>query len=125
METLEEFYGDPRRQESKEVRFGSGWHSSKFEHFEFVVFWVAETEELCLLGALNRDVRSDGVFSRFILGVPPHVNPQPLGDGVVTIEVLATLSEERLDTALEGWQEQMKDPAGVEWLRRALATATR
>jgi hypothetical protein len=123
METLEHFYGNPRRQDSREIRFGSGWRSSKFSQLEFVVFWIAETQELCLLRAPARDVQSDGVFSRFILGVPPHVNPQPLGDGEVTVEVLRTLPEEGLEKLLQGWQEQMKDPAGVEWLRDAVATA--
>lgn len=123
MEAVEQFYAEPRRQRSREVRFGSGWRSSQFTLFEFVVFWVAETRELCLLRAPSRDVRSDGMFSRFVLGVPPHVNPQPLRDGEVTVEVLCELSEEQVESALEGWQEHMPSDSGVEWLRQAVAGA--
>lgn len=123
MDTLEAFYEDERRRDSREVRFGSGWRSSRFQDFEFVIFWVADTQELCLLRAPIRAVQSDGVFSRFILGVPPHVNPQPPRDGEVTVEVLATLPEEDLGRVLEGWQDHLRDAGGVEWLREALPGA--
>jgi hypothetical protein len=118
--TLEAFYDDDRRQESREVWFGSGWQSSKEELFEFLVFWVADTEEVCLLRTPLRDVQSDGVLSRFVLGIPPHVNPRPLGDEEATVEVLAKMSEKQVGEALEGWQDHLGNSGGVEWLRRAL-----
>ena len=121
MQRIEDFYSDPRRQDSREVKFGSGWRSSKFEFFEFILFWVADTQELCLLRAPQRDVQSDGVFSRFILHVPPHTNPQPLRDEEVMVEVLAVLPEEQLSRVLQGWQDHVKDTGGVEWVRNEVA----
>jgi hypothetical protein len=122
VETIEAFYRDPRRQDSREIRFGSGWRSSHFEHFEFVVFWVADTNELCLLRAPIRGVQSDGVLRRFILGLPPHVRTQSLSDEEVTVEVLATLTEEQVERALAGWQDHVQDSGGVEWLREMLSS---
>ncbi|MGH2729913.1 MAG: hypothetical protein ACRDJI_04820 [Actinomycetota bacterium] len=121
METLERFYSDPRRRASREIRFGTGWRSSKLNDFEFVVFWVAATEELCLLKAPIRGLQSDGMFSRFILGIPPHTNPRPLGDNEVTVEVLAKVAEEDLSETLAGWEDHLADPDGLGWIKSVSA----
>lgn len=117
IETLERFYSDTRRKNSEEVRFGIGWRSAKHELFEFVVFWVAETEELCLLRSPIHDVESDGMVSRFILGIPPHVRAQELRDDEVTVEVIARISEQELPLRLEGWEVHHQAPDGIEWVR--------
>jgi len=117
MQGLEEFYADPRRRDSRELRFGLGWRSANYEFFEFSVFWLAATDELCLLRAPMRDARSDGVFSRFILGVPPHFNPEPMRDHEVAVEVLARVEEARLLDLLDGWEEHRGESDGVSWLR--------
>lgn len=121
VECLEAFYGDTQRRESREIRFGTGWRSSRYELFEFVVFWVAATEELCVLRTPIRDVQSDGLVSRFVLGIPPHTNPRSLSDDEVTIEVLARIPAVDLMKRLEGWEDRVKDPDGIEWIRSAAA----
>ena len=123
MESLETFYLDSVRRDSREVRFGTNWRSEQVEDCEFIVFWVEDTREFCLLRAPLRDVQSDGVFSRFILHVPPHFNPQPPRDDEVTVEVIAVLSEEDLMRLLGEWHEHLKDPDGIEWIRAAVEAA--
>jgi hypothetical protein len=120
IETLERFYNDTRRKDSEEVRFGIGWRSAN-EPFEFVVFWVAETEELCLLRSPVRDVQSDGMVSRFILGIPPHMRAQELRDDEVTVEVIARISEHELPLRLEGWEVHHRAPDGIEWVRSVVS----
>ena len=117
IETLDAFYSDERRRDSAELRFGSGWRSSRLVNFEYLVFWIAATEELCLLRAAIRDVQSDGVFSRFVLGLPPHTNPRELRDHEVSVEVLGRLSEEEVKRSLRGWEAHLFDADGIEWVR--------
>ena len=93
MESLGTFYEDERRTDSRELRFGLNWRSTAMPMFEFSVFWLEVTEELCALRSPIRDVVSDGPVSRFIVGIPPHTNPQKLRDEEVTVEVLANLTE--------------------------------
>lgn len=88
---LYEFYENDRRRLSLETRYGTGWRSSKDKGYQFTLFWVAETNELCLMKAPDLDVRSDGMFSRFILKLPPHAQVQQPGDLDVHVEVLAHL----------------------------------
>lgn len=121
IETLESFYGDQRRRDSVELRFGSGWRSSRLDNFEYQVFLIAATEELCLLRAAIRDVQSDGVFSRFVLGLPPHTNPRELRDHEVSVEVLARLPEDEVDRRLQGWETHLSDPGGIEWVRSVVS----
>ncbi|HEV2756548.1 MAG TPA: hypothetical protein VG318_12330 [Actinomycetota bacterium] len=120
MESIDRFYADERRRGSEEIRFGSQWRTPAWPSFEFAVFWVADTGELCALRSPIRDVASDGPVTRFVLGVPPHTNPQPLGDHEVTVEVLASLTAAEVDERLSGWESHHRDPDGFDWLRRAL-----
>ena len=121
---MDEFYAAEARQASREVRFGSGWRSARFPEWEFSVFWIAATQELCLLRAPTPDVRSDGTISRFILHIPPHTNPEQLRDRDVTIEVLAKVTESDLERVLENWEAHHTDPDGVEWLRSQIGGHT-
>ncbi len=121
MEALREFYEDDRRRDSEEVGFGSEWLSAGYPGFEFSVFWVAATQELCALRSPLRDVASDGPVSRFVLGIPPHTNPWELRDEEVSVEVLAYLPKEEVDQRLAGWETRNREPGGLDWLRRAVA----
>jgi hypothetical protein len=117
VETVEAFYEDERRRNSREVRFGVDWRSSKYALFQFGVFWVEDTQELCLLRSPIRDVQWDGPVSRFILQVPPHVNAQPLRDHEVTVEVIARLPDDEIAEVLDGWRDHLGEPDGIEWVR--------
>lgn len=121
MESLGSFYADPHRSGSREIRFGSGWRSRNYESFEFNVFWVEATKELCALRSPIRHVRSDGVISRFVLGLPPHAEVQELKDNELSIEVLGRLDEEQLRVVLARWERHLHDPDGFDWIRTALA----
>lgn len=122
MESLGTFYEDERRTDSRELRFGLNWRSTAMPMFEFSVFWLEVTEELCALRSPIRDVVSDGPVSRFIVGIPPHTNPQKLRDEEVTVEVLANLTEKEVLDRLGGWEAHNADPDGFDWLRRIVAT---
>lgn len=117
VETLEDFYADPARKGSREISFGSGWRSSKYELFEYTLFWVASTSELCAMRAPIRDVRSDGPISRFVLGVPPHFRSQELRGAEVTVAVLALVGETELTGLLEGWEQHHVSVDGLEWVQ--------
>ena len=123
METLDEFYADDRRRRSDEIGFGSHWVSSTFPGFEFSVFWLVDTEELCALRSPLRDVALDGPVSRFVLGIPPHTNPQDLRDDEVVVEVLASLTETEIGERLSDWEPHNREPDGFDWLRRAVGPA--
>lgn len=117
MQTVEEFYANEARRDSREIRFGSGWRSTRFPEWDFSVFWIAATEELCLLSAPVPDVESDGPVYRFILQIPPHTNPKQLRDEDVTIEVLAKIPESALSDLLGEWESRRAEGDAVEWLR--------
>lgn len=124
LETLESFYANPARSGSREMRFGSGWRSRNYGFFEFTVFWIQNTRELCALRSPIRHVRSDGMFSRFFLGLPPHAEVQKLKDAELTVEVLGRLNEEHLLAVLSDWKDHQEDADGFEWIRSKVS-ATR
>jgi hypothetical protein len=119
MESLGDFYEDDRRRDSPELHFGTNWRSTEFPGYEFSVFWLADTHELCVLRSPIVDVKSDGIVSRFILGIPPHTNPTELRDDEVKVDVLVTLTERHLLERLAGWESRRSEPDGYDWLRRA------
>lgn len=118
--TLDEFYADPARRESKEISFGFGWRSSHSPNSEFVVFWIESTGELCLLETPLVDLESDQVVSRFVLGVPPHTNPHRFRDQEISIRILGSFSEAEVDQIMAGWQDHLRSAAGIEWIRGRL-----
>ena len=124
MQTVDDFYTAEARRDSREIRFGSGWRSTRVPEWEFSLFWIAATEELCLLRAPLPDVESDGVVNRFIFGIPPHTNPKQLRDEDVTIEVLATVPESALSDLLGDWESRHAESDGVEWLRSRVGDHT-
>lgn len=120
MLTLEDFYSVPSRRQSREIEFGSSWRSSKWSGYEFRVFWVAETNELCTLRTPVLDIQSDGPFSRFVVGMPPHTRTRPLEPNEAVVEILDEFTEQDLDVLLDGWEKHSETPDGYEWiLRRA------
>lgn len=116
MEKLDAFYSDVRRKNSDEVRFGSGWRSEGAPGFGFTVFWVCDTEELCVMRFPIRDVQEDGMLRRFVLDLPPHFKRNPLSDDEVTVRVLCEAEEEELPELLEGWEEHHGTPDGLAWV---------
>lgn len=121
VESLESFYSNAERSDSREIGFGSGWRNRNYEFFEFTVFWIETTRELCALRSPIRHVRSDGMFSRFLLSLPPHAQVERLKDSELTVEVLARLDEEQLLTVLSGWEDHQKDADGFEWIRSSVS----
>jgi hypothetical protein len=116
VQSLESFYADPRRHSGKELHFGLGWRTPRYEFFEFDVFWLEGTRELCALHSPVRDVRSDGPFSRFILGLPPHFRKQELRGEEVEVDVLALLDEDQVQDALGAWERHINEPDGYDWI---------
>ena len=123
MQSLDTFYEDQRRRESKELHLGIGWRSRRYELFEFTLFWLADTRELCALRSPIRNVQPDGFFRRFILGLPQHMRKSELRDDEVQIEVLAVLPEAQVHSVLAEWRSHVTDPAGFDWVRDRVAAA--
>ena len=116
MESLEAFYSEERRRASREVTFGSQWRSAGAPGWWFSVFWIADTEELCVMRSPIKDVQEDGTFRRFVLDIPPHFKKNPLRDEEVTMRVLCEVQEEGLVEMLEGWEEHHGAPDGLAWV---------
>ena len=116
IDTLEEFYADPRRKQSREIQFGAGWQSSRFEGLEFQLFWVAATSELCVLRTPLLNIRSDSFLSRFIAGLPPHTRTQPLEEEEAMVDVIGEVQEGDLAALLNGWEEHRDRPDGFDWV---------
>ena len=120
MLSLEEFYADATRKNSKELRFGSEWRSPDLPGWVCGIFWVADTNELCALWSPEKGLRSDGPVSRWILGIPPHTRAQPPDEDELSVEVLVQLEKGELQLTLKGWEEHADDPEGFDWLRSAV-----
>ena len=122
MQSLVEFYAEDPRRRSREIHLGVGWRSRHYGFFEFSLFWIADTKELCVLRAPTRDVGPRGSFSPFSWPVPLYSQIQPPKEKELTVEVLGVLEETEVLEALEDWEEHVDDPGGLEWVKQRVAT---
>ena len=120
MVPLERFYEDERRRDSREVKYGSGWRDRAHELFRFDVFWIEDTQELCLLRYPVREPYLTGAYQHWFTPVPLHAELSRLPDDQVSVEVLATLTEEDVEERLEDWDQHVTEHDGVAWLRTLL-----
>ena len=125
MQSLDEFYAEHPRRRSPEAHLGGGWHSRVYVSFEFSLFWIEETKELCALWARKRDVGPRGSFSPFSWPVPLYSQIQPPKDKELSVEILGVLEETEVEQALAGWEEHLADPDGFEWIKEQPATVNR
>lgn len=124
MQNLDEFYAEDTRRRSHEVHLGVGWRSRDYVSFEFSLFWIEETKELCALRAPKRDVGPRGPFSPgSFVPVPLYHNIQPPKEKELNIEVLAVLDRDQLEKNLAGWEQHVADRDGLEWVKARVAEA--
>lgn len=125
MQSLDEFYSVDSRRRGPELHLGVGWRSGDYVLFEYSLFWIQETRELCALRAPKRDVGPRGPFSNPLFApVPLYHNIQPPKEKELGIEVLARLEEDEVKELLAGWEEHLADPAGFEWVKERVAEAS-
>jgi hypothetical protein len=97
---VDEFYEqDPRRQTSDEVEFGRDWYEGDMR---FEVAWVADTGEVF---AMAEPVSRRGITTES-----------------VTVEVLGVVEgRDAIDARLSGWQDAMRQPGDLGWVREHVA----
>ena len=110
---IEEFYAaDERRRHSAELEFGRDW-SDAGRRCE--VSWVEDTGELYLMrepdGAVVGDAFGDMVVR--------HVSEHDLG-----VEILGVVpGRDAISAVMSGWEQQMRKPDGIAWLRDRIDSA--
>lgn len=111
---IEEFYdADPRRRESDEVEFGQDWSDAAGVRCE--ISWVADTGELYAMREPNAPINMDPVGDEYIEKLPTES---------VTVDVLGVVPDrESVDALLAGWEEAMRAPNSVEWVRARVAAS--
>lgn len=122
MQSLDQFYTQDPRRRSHELHLGVGWRSRDYGLFEFSIFWIEGTKELCALRAPRRDVGPRGPFSHaFFAPAPLYHNIQPPKEKELGIEVLAVCEEGEVRETLASWEEHVADPEGFEWVKEQVA----
>lgn len=122
MQALTDFYDADERRRGDELHFGVGWRTPRYSLFEFSLFWIRDTRELCALRAPVRGVGPRGPFSNPLAPVPLYSNVQQQREEDLRIEVLAVLEEANLREVLNGWQGHVDDPAGFDWVVSRVST---
>lgn len=117
MQTLSDFYNDERRRESREVRFGTEWTTSKSEDFRYSVFWLDDTNELCVMRSPIGGIYFSGHYRNPIDPFLTHAEVLPLADEDLVIEVLAQVDEKDAQALLDGWEAHEKEKDGLEWVK--------
>lgn len=110
---LEEFYSaDERRRQSTELEFGSDWSE---DAGRCGVSWVEDTGELYLMREPSAGAWGTG-FGDFHAR---HVSEHALG-----IEVLGVVpGRAAVEAVMSGWEQEMREPGGIAWLRDRVAHA--
>ena len=110
---IEEFYdADPRRRASAEIEFGRDWRDADGVRYE--LSWVEDTGELYMM----REPVPGGWADPFggIHASHTHEVDQREVEAM-TLTVLGTVAtREDVERDLEGWEEAMGRPEGVQWL---------
>lgn len=99
---VEEFYEqDPRRQTSEELEFGRDWYEGDMR---FEVGWIADTGEV------------------FAMAEP--ASRKGITTASVTVEVLGVVDgEDAVTVALSGWEDAMREPGSLAWVRAQVGGA--
>ncbi|HZU79204.1 MAG TPA: hypothetical protein VE991_04760 [Acidimicrobiales bacterium] len=113
---IEEFYAqDERRRRSAEVELGTDWYDRAGARYE--LSWVVDTGELYVMREPGMPLETDpfgDVFPAHLIG-----SAMPVTD--LTVAVVGHVDDQtRLEQALEGWQDEMGKPGGIEWLAERL-----
>jgi hypothetical protein len=126
MGRLDEFFEDERRRNSPERLFGMEWRSEHDPDSVYTIFWLADTRELCALQAPRRDVKVGGGTTNIFAGGEIWTNIQRPRNDELTVSVLGLIDDvERLDEVLQGWDDHLLDPDGLEWVKRAVGSSER
>jgi hypothetical protein len=112
---IEEFYdADPRRRESDEVEFGQDWSDADGVRCE--ISWVVDTGELYAMREPDAPIDMDPVGDEFVEKLPTEL---------VTVDVLGVVQgREAVDAMLAGWQEAMRAPNSVQWVRARVVSSS-
>lgn len=117
---IEEFYeADPRRRASPEVEFGDGWTDEHGVRCE--LSWVVDTGELYVMrepGGILWPTPFGGVHT-----VGTHSTDEHEVEKMTVAVVGHVESEERLESALAGWQSAMQKAGSVAWIVERLRDA--
>ncbi len=110
---IEEFYAaDERRRHSAELEFGRDWSDAGMR---CEVSWVEDTGELYLIREPDSTVVGDAFGDIRVLNVSEH----DLG-----VQVLGVIEgRDAISAVMSGWEEQMRKPDGIAWLRDRVDTA--
>ena len=110
---IEEFYAaDERRRHSAELEFGRDWGSPGGRSG---VSWIEDTGELYLMNEPSGGVTGTGAGDLEVL----HVSERDLG-----VEVLGVVTgRSAIESVMSGWEDAMKRPDGVAWLRDRVQNA--
>jgi hypothetical protein len=123
VETVDAFYADRARSESREVRLGTNWRNLNRPGFVYSVFWLEATKELCAMRAPVRDVYVSGGNENFFDPFPIHAEVSRLPDALVTVEVLGTFNLEDVQRLLSGWEDHVVEEDGFRWIEAQLQPA--
>ena len=110
---IEEFYdADPRRRESPEIELGRDWRDRDGVRYE--VSWVQETGELYVMREPVPSGWADPFGGIHVAGARSVDEKEVEG---MTLAVLCKIeTQEELERILEGWEQAMHGPNGVQWL---------
>ena len=110
---LEAFYSaDERRRHSTELEFGRDWHDAATR---CEVSWVEDTGEVYLMREPTPTVVGDAFGDMRVL----NVSEDDLG-----VEVIGVVSgRDAVEGVMSGWEQAMRKPDGVAWLRDRVAHA--
>ncbi len=112
---IEQYYSaDERRRQSAEVEFGTNWFDAKGSRYE--LSWVEDTGELY---AMLEPVPEADVWTPFGDIEVEDVAVDSLA--VVELGTIATRAE--VERILDGWEQHMAQPEGVEWIAEQLRAA--
>ncbi len=112
---IEQFYSaDERRRQSGEVEFGNNWFDAKGSRYE--LSWVEDTGELYAMLELVPEADSWTPFGDIEVG-------QLAVDGL-TVTILGTIaSRAEVEQVLDGWDDAMNSPDGIQWVADRLKAA--
>ncbi|MGH9083387.1 MAG: hypothetical protein ACRDY3_04765 [Acidimicrobiales bacterium] len=114
---IEEFYdADPRRRESAEIEMGRDWRDAHGVRYE--LSWVEDTGELYVMREPVPKEWADPFGGVHVSGSQRVDEREAEAMTVVVLGTLGTRPE--LESALDGWEQQMNSPDGVRWLAERL-----
>jgi hypothetical protein len=110
---IKEFYDrDERRRASDEIEVGDSWLDENDQSATYQVSWIKQTKEIYALREPPAPMRKDALGETIAVSIP---------DESLEVEVLGLISsEEELQELLRGWQQAMREPNSLAWVRERL-----